>query len=109
MVLLLAGGGLSNKEELSRNQIKAIRAKEDADEATGRPKERAWDRDARGKRPWQTSLANVLGMSAGTTRSEAASLSSCALLRYQIATAFMSSAGCSGLLRNRACEGISVT
>lgn len=41
-----------NKEELStRDQIKAIRAKEKADEATG-PKERAWDRDARGKRPW---------------------------------------------------------
>jgi hypothetical protein len=41
-----------NKEELSiRDQIKAIRAKEEADEATS-PKERAWDRDARGKRPW---------------------------------------------------------
>jgi hypothetical protein len=40
------------KEEFSiRDQIKAARAREKADEATG-PKERAWDRDARGKRPW---------------------------------------------------------
>ncbi|GLR90102.1 hypothetical protein GCM10007857_68160 [Bradyrhizobium iriomotense] len=40
------------KEDPSvRDQIKAARAREKADEATG-PQERAWDRDAGGKRPW---------------------------------------------------------
>jgi hypothetical protein len=40
------------KVELSvRDQIKADRAKEKADEKDG-PQARAWDRDANGKRPW---------------------------------------------------------
>jgi hypothetical protein len=38
--------------ELSiRDQIKAQRAKEQLDERNG-PSQRAWDRDANGKRPW---------------------------------------------------------
>jgi hypothetical protein len=40
------------KVELSvRDQIKADRAKEKAEEKDG-PQARAWDRDANGKRPW---------------------------------------------------------
>jgi len=40
------------KVELSlRDQIKADRAKEKAEERDG-PQARAWDRDANGKRPW---------------------------------------------------------
>jgi hypothetical protein len=39
--------------ELSvRDQIKAQRAKEQADEKNG-PPQRSWDRDADGKRPWE--------------------------------------------------------
>jgi hypothetical protein len=42
------------KEEPSfRDQIKAARAKESADEASG-PKERWWDRGTDGRRPWNT-------------------------------------------------------
>lgn len=40
------------KVELSvRDQIKAGRAKEKAEERDG-PQARAWDRDSNGKRPW---------------------------------------------------------
>jgi hypothetical protein len=43
-------------QELSiREQIKAARAKEKADEENG-PKERPWDRDAEGRRPWEIPL-----------------------------------------------------
>jgi hypothetical protein len=39
-------------EPSARDQIKAQRAKEDADERNG-PPERPWDRDIDGKRPWE--------------------------------------------------------
>jgi hypothetical protein len=42
----------STDTETIRTQIKAQRAKEDADEKNG-PHERPWDRDVNGKRPWE--------------------------------------------------------
>jgi len=42
----------STDTETVRAQIKAQRAKEDADEKNG-THERPWDRDADGKRPWE--------------------------------------------------------
>jgi hypothetical protein len=45
--------GLPLKAELSiRDQIKARRAREDAEEIN-EPPGRPWDRDAEGKRPWE--------------------------------------------------------
>ena len=53
---------VSPKEELSvRDQIKAARAKEKADDVRG-PKDRWWDRDAEGKRPWDKPASTSEGL-----------------------------------------------
>lgn len=42
----------------SRDQIKANRAKENADEAKDKNGPRPWDRDVNGKRPWDDAPQN---------------------------------------------------
>lgn len=46
----LAQDGVSRKELSIRDQIKAARAKDEAESKISGP--RPWDRDADGKRPW---------------------------------------------------------